>query len=397
MRDADVVVVGMGAAGLSLAHRMAARHPRDAARVLLLDAPAGRLRPPERTWCYWEAPGGEYDAVLTASWDRLRVHGPDGRPVEVATAPYRYKMLRSADLERLVAYRTEGLPGWTRAEATVRTVRDVPGGAEACGTGADGRERAWTGRWVFDSRPPHPLPPARTTWWQVFSGWYLRTGHAAFDPAVADLMDFRTPQPAQGLSFGYVLPIGPRDALVEYTEFRRTPPAAAAYDAMLRQYATGVLGLTDWQVTAAEHGAIPMTDARFPRRAGRSVFRVGTAGGATRPATGYTFAGTRRQTAAVADALERGRVPVPPAAHRPRARAMDAVLLRALDTGRVDGPQLLTRLWRSVPAARLLGFLDGTASPAADLMVGLRTPVLPMLRTAAELPFVRRRSPPPAA
>ncbi|CAM5236581.1 Lycopene cyclase OS=Streptomyces tendae OX=1932 GN=GUR47_22580 PE=4 SV=1 [Streptomyces tendae] len=70
---------------------------------------------------------------------------------------------------------------------------------------------------------------------------------------------------------------------------------------------------------------------------------------------------------------------------------MDAVLLRALDTGRVDGPDLFFRLFDRVPAARLLRFLDGRSGPCEDLAVGVRVPVLPMLRTAAELPWLRRR------
>ncbi|OSC57206.1 lycopene cyclase, partial [Streptomyces sp. 4F] len=68
-----------------------------------------------------------------------------------------------------------------------------------------------------------------------------------------------------------------------------------------------------------------------------------------------------------------------------------AVLLRALDTGRVDGPDLFFRLFERVPAGRLLRFLDGRSRLFEDLAVGVRTPVLPMLRTAAELPWLPRR------
>ncbi len=70
---------------------------------------------------------------------------------------------------------------------------------------------------------------------------------------------------------------------------------------------------------------------------------------------------------------------------------MDAVLLRALDTGRVDGPRFFTDLFRRVPMERLLRFLDGGSTPWEEFGIGLRTPVGPMLRTAAELPFLPRR------
>ncbi len=182
---------------------------------------------------------------------------------------------------------------------------------------------------MFDSRPPGSLPAARTTLLQHFHGWFVRTARPAFAPGTAELMDFRTPQPADGLSFGYVLPLGRHDALVEYTEF--SPPLTRdAYEAAVRHYTDDVLRLGDLEVLSTETGVIPMTDAVLPRRTGQSVFRIGAAGGATRPSTGYTFAGLQRQTRAVAAALRAGRRPVPPPAHSARSRAMDAVLLRAL-------------------------------------------------------------------
>ncbi|MDX3852378.1 lycopene cyclase family protein [Streptomyces sp. AK02-01A] len=395
MPDADIVIVGAGAAGLSLAYRLCGpSHPGRRPSVILVDAPQGPLRPSRRTWCYWEEADGEYDSVLAASWSSLRVRGRDGTATVGRTAPLRYKMLRSDAFERLVGERLAGPGGCRRVEAVVESVRDVPAGAEVSARDAAGRRIALRARWAFDSRPPARLPPARTTLLQHFRGWFVHTGHPAFDPRVADLMDFRTTQPAHGLSFGYVLPLSPHEALVEYTEFSREVLDNAGYDQALRHYTRDVLGLGEPRITAREQGVIPMTDARFPRRAGRSVFRVGAAGGATRPATGYTFAAVQRQTRALAADLLAGRTPRPPPPHRARSRAMDAVLLRALDSGRIDGAEFFTGLFRDVPTKRLLRFLDGRSRMAEDLLIGLRTPVVPMLRTVAELPRLRRRPAP---
>ncbi|MEU1193454.1 lycopene cyclase family protein, partial [Streptomyces sp. NPDC005859] len=85
------------------------------------------------------------------------------------------------------------------------------------------------------------------------------------------------------------------------------------------------------------------------------------------------------------------RRPLPPPAHSARSRAMDAVLLRALDSGRVGGADFFAHLFTRVPMERLLRFLDGRTRLHEDLSVGIRTPVLPMLRSAAELPYLPRR------
>ncbi|MFI2780496.1 lycopene cyclase family protein [Streptomyces sp. ALB3] len=384
----DAVIVGGGAAGLCLAHWLT----RTGLAVTLVEAPDGPLRPAERTWCYWEAGDGEFEDAIVASWQRLRVRGPDGSVIESAPAPLRYRMVRSGPFERLVHARLEASPAARVLRATAHEVRDAPYGADVRCTTTDGQPLTLRGSRVFDSRPVRDTPPHRTLLLQHFRGWFVRTAVPRFEPGVADLMDFRVPQPDHGLAFGYVLPLAPDRALVEYTEFSRAPLTTPAYEAALRQYTADVLRLGRFGVESAEQGVIPMTDARFPRRSGRAVFRVGAAGGATRPATGYTFAAVQRQSRAIATALRAGAADVPPP-HGRRALAMDAVLLRALDTGRVDGPRFFTDLFRRVPMERLLRFLDGGSTPWEEFGIGLRTPVGPMLRTAAELPFLARRTP----
>ncbi|MEW2416934.1 lycopene cyclase family protein [Streptomyces sp. NPDC046866] len=389
-RSSDIVIVGAGAAGLSLAWRLLAPPPGvRVPDVVLVAPPPGRLRPPERTWCYWEAGPGDYDPLLTASWRRLRVRAADGDGPVRDLGALRYKMLRSDAFERGLAARLSGL---RRIEAAVEDVTDRPDGADVACRAADGAAFTLRARWVYDSRPPAAPPPARVSLRQHFRGWFVRCDRPVLTPDTVELMDFRTPQPEHGLSFGYVLPTSRHEALVEYTEFGRAPLTREAYDQALHHYTGDVLGLGPLRVSATEQGVIPMTDGRYERRAGRHVFRIGAAGGAVRPSTGYAFAAIQRQARAVADAVHAGRPPVPPPAHPARALAMDAVLLRGLDTGRIDGAAFFSRLFRDVPCGRLLRFLDGTSRPAEEFAIGLRTPVLAMLRTAAEMPLLSRRS-----
>lgn len=393
MLEAEVAIVGGGAAGLSLARMLAQTPCGGTGAVLLFDTPERHLRPPERTWCFWDRAKGDLDAFTAASWPRVRVHGASGRVLESAIAPMRYHMVRSADYERAVGRLLAGAGGVRRIAATVTGVEDDARGALLRCATPEGRSEEVRVRWVFDSRPLRPLPRARTLLLQHFRGWFVRTAEARFTPDAAVLMDLRTPQPSHGLSFGYVLPFDTHTALLEYTEFSSRPLDVPGYEAALRHYAGEVLRLGRYTVESTEQGVIPMTDARLPQRVGRSVFRIGAAGGATRPATGYTFAAAQRQVRAVAAALRAGRTPVPPPAHSARARAMDAVLLRALDTGRVDGAAFFERLFARNPAGDVLRFLDGRTSALEDVRIGASAPVLPMLRTAAELPFLRQKPP----
>ncbi|MFJ5138595.1 lycopene cyclase family protein [Streptomyces sp. NPDC088707] len=389
--DSDVVIIGAGAAGLSLAWRLLSP-PADltAPTVVLIDAPPGSgLRPPERTWCYWEQGEGDYDSWLSASWRQVRVRAPDGRPLLRDLGSLRYKMLGSTAFARGLEPR---LATAHRIEAVVEGIVDHAEGVCVAYRAAGRPLRHISARRVFDSRPPTSAPPARVALLQHFKGWFVRTERPAFTPDTVELMDFRTPQPEHGLSFGYVLPLSTHEALVEYTEFSAAALADHAYDAALCHYTESLLRLGTFHVRATEQGRIPMTDAHHARRAGRNVFRIGSAGGAVRPSTGYAFAAIQRQAAAIANALHRGLEPVPPPAHSPRSLAMDAILLRGLGTGRIAGPEFFTSLFDRVPAERLLRFLDGDTSRSEELRIGLHTPVLAMLRTAVEVPFLARRA-----
>lgn len=326
--------------------------------VVLVDAPPGPLRPPDRTSCYWEAGEGDYEPLLTASWRQLRVRAANGGGVARDLGGLRYKMLRSVDFEQGIRPRLAGL---RRIEGVVERIDDGPDGAALTCTAGDGVVRTLRARWIHDSRPPAAAPAARSTLLQHFRGWFVHCERPSFDARTVELMDFRTEQPDRGLSFGYVLPTSGHAVLLEYTEFSRSPLSAAAYEEALRDYIGRVLGLGAFRVVGTEQGAIPMSDGRYERRPGRHVFRIGAAGGAVRPSTGYAFAAIQRQTRAVADAVHSGRTPVPPPAHPARALAMEAVLLRALDTGRVNGPELLPGSSSTCPPSGCFG--SSTARP----------------------------------
>ncbi|WP_036555294.1 lycopene cyclase family protein [Nocardiopsis sp. CNT312] len=383
MADYDVAIIGGGAAGLTLTHLLGGVNDRGGRplRVALLEPPPGPQTPPARTWCFWEPDGGPWDGLLAARWEHLSVIGPDGTVHSSPAAPYVYKMLRSGD----VAAHVRALAG-THVDPLPLLVTGIEDGAERAVVEAGGpggeRERL-TASWVFDSRPPSPPPRGRTHLLQHFRGWFVRTASDAFDPRAAVLMDLRPPQPPAGVAFGYVLPLSRREALVEYTEFGPAVLTVAEYERALADYCA-LLGLPEVEVTATEQGVIPMTDAPFRPRVGRRVFRVGTAGGATRPSTGYTFSGVGRQAAAVARALEEGRVPVPPVPHRRRHLAMDAVMLRALDTGRIRGAEFFAGLFASHPFGDVLAFLDGGSGLGRELAMGLSTPVGAMSLTSLD-------------
>ncbi len=372
--DVDLALIGGGgAASLVLA---ALGRQGAGARVAIVDPVHKRGQ--DRTWAFWGTPGTFLDPLLSASWDEADVVTPTGRRA-LPLRPLRYAMLRSAPLYDLAAQAEKEL---SAVRITERAEQVVDDGERVLISAPDGTPLV-RAAWALDSRPRPPRRPGRTNWLQHFRGWWLEADEPVFDPGRAVLMDFRTPQPARGVSFGYVLPVSDRFALVEYTEFSPAVLTGDEYDAALRGYSALLgLDLAALRVREVEDGVIPMTDGPFDPHPSPRVVRLGTAGGATRPSTGFTFSAMARQADDIARAVAAGRPPVPAPPYPARHLWMDAVQLRALDRGQVDGVAFFDRLFARNPAERVLRFLDGTTTPAEDLRLMASTPLLPMTRAA---------------
>ena len=399
--EVDLAVVGAGGAGLSLLTQLdrlvtagqgapGGGGSRRVPSVALID-PVHR-RADDRTWCFWDDGHNDVEQAVHRAWSKVELVDALGRSQLLDLGSMRYVMVRSKDFYALA----------DDAAARLGAVR-IPAPADQVGDGlvlAGGLKVRAT--WVFDSRPAPPLRPANTALLQHFRGWSVRFARDMFDPELPILMDFSVPQPGRGVAFGYLLPSSPRRALVEYTEFSPARLTGAAYDAALHAYLHRRFGAApnDYVIDHVEDGAIPMTDAVHARRVDAATFRLGTAGGATRGSTGYTFAAMQRQGAAVAAAVLAGREPMAPAAYPPRHRWMDAVMLRALDRGLVGGPELFAALFRHNPPQRVLRFLDGRSSRREELALMATAPTVPMLRASlgdAAARARRRRTPAPAA
>jgi len=387
----DVVLVGAGGAGLAVLHALAHRDltiglPRPL-RVVVVDPVADTdTASRHRTWCFWAAGEVTVAPAVHASWQHVRV-SDDTRDLVLDLDPYRYHLVRSDDLAALVAEQVDRAPR-LQVERVVAPAEQVV----SCGDHAhvEVAGRSFRAGLVLDSRPVRPSARGSVFWWQHFRGWTLPAGslpERRHPGPVASLMDFRTAQPDAGLSFGYLLPLPDGRALAEYTEFSPTRLDDAGYDHALRGY-LDLLGVAhDVVPDHVETGAIPMTDGTFTRRAGARVVRIGTAGGATRGSTGYTFAAMLRDGAAVADLVAGGVLDRPGPVHLPpsypaRHRWMDGIQLQALDAGRIDGPTFFTDLFDRRPAGQVLRFLDGTTDLAEDLGIMAASPTLPMSWTA---------------
>lgn len=392
----NIICAGGGGAATAVLHALAdldlGGGLADEVSVLVVDpVPLGDTETRHRTWSFWAEGTPSVGPAISASWRYLRVAGNDFDEL-LDLDPLRYHLVRSTDFADFVADQTVQAPHVEVAQV------------EACVESVTQRGMTTTVTWdggqasadvVLDSRPCAPARAPTVWWWQHFRGWLLPAEAAEGIPA--SLMDFRTPQPPAGLSFGYLLPLPDGRSLVEYTEFSPDRLDESAYDTRVRSY-LDLLGIDpDIEPEHVETGAIPMTNAVFTRRPSTRVLRIGTAGGATRGSTGYTFTAMLRDGHAIARWVAGGGLagdePIEiPAPYPARHRWLDSVQLQALAGGWVNGPDFFTGLFAAQPAPRVLRFLDGVSTLAEDVAVISSAPVVPMMMAAVDDTAARLRS-----
>jgi lycopene beta-cyclase len=380
----DLLVAGAGLAGFAALQALDRVGLGDL-RVLLVDEVP--RRGDDRTWCFWETRPGAFEGLVAHRWDALDLHGPDGLERRLRVAPYTYKMIRGGDF-------FDAMEGWVanrpRVERRTARVVDVRTEGDLAVAEVDG-ERV-EASWAFDATAvPRDVPTGYHRLLQHFLGWDLVSEGAAFDPGVATFMDFRVPQ-VDGTCFVYVLPTATDRALVEFTVFSAETWPREAYEAQLRAYLRDVRGLTRYRVERTEMGVIPMTDRPFPATRGSRVHTLGTAGGRTKASTGYTFTRVVRHAEELAWAWAKAGAPSSRPAGRGRHGWMDAVLLRALATGRQDGARFFTRLFERNDPRRVLAFLDEDTTWRQELALMASVDVPLFWRVGAEVSWRRLRA-----
>ncbi|GAB3635292.1 lycopene cyclase family protein [Hymenobacter arcticus] len=374
----DYVLVGGGAAGLSLAYHLA-REPRLADKRVLLIEPAAKDQN-DRTWSFWADEPTPFDALAVGEWTKIAFRSPSFERIFDLGA-YRYRTIRGLDFYQFVYQALAARPAqFTVVRGRVVALENMPAGVRV--RTETGQE--FTARYAFDSRPPAIEPQPATYRYQLqhFVGWELETDHDVFDPAVVEFMDFRGPQHHEA-RFIYVLPFGPRRALVEYTLFSAQPLAKAEYEVHITDYLRDSLKLTteQYRITAEEVGAIPMTDHPLPARDGARIINLGTRAGRAKPSTGYAFRRIQAQSARLVAALAAtGQVPADVTGDQWQFRLFDTLLLDIMQRRGETTRDIFTQLFERNPVERIFRFLDEKTSWADNLRV---------MNSVAPGPFIR--------
>ena len=374
--DYDYIIAGAGAAGLSLLVRMIKSGNFDEKRILLVDKEEKNRN--DRTWCFWETGEGLFEEVIHRSWQLLGFQS-HGFSKVFDISPYRYKMIRGIDFYNYCLHIIALQPNVTLQYGTVSEMH-----SDVDGTWLLLDKQKYSAHYIFNSILFSKPIPGNGEFYllQHFKGWVIETAMPVFNEQEATLMDFRVDQ-QKGTTFIYVMPFSTSRALVEYTLFSKELLQPQEYDQAIHEYIKGYLGCNDYTVESEEFGSIPMTNHKFNRQHNH-IIQLGTAGGQTKPSSGYTFQFIQKHTAALVAELSRGGQLRPRSMSSRRFHFYDSVLLNVLATGKMRGDRVFEHLFRKNPPHRIFQFLDNESSISQDLRLISSLPTLPFLKAGLE-------------
>ncbi|MBO0356824.1 lycopene cyclase [Hymenobacter sp. BT186] len=370
----DYLIVGGGAAGLSLAYHIS-QEPRLATKRVLLIEPEAKDQN-DRTWSFWADEPMLFDGIVAHEWSKIAFRSPGFERVFPLTR-HRYKMIRGLDYYQFVRTALAAAPQFTCLRGSVSKLQ-----AAAAGVAAETSAGTFTAQYAFDSRPPQmsQRPDKHRYLLQHFVGWEVETTQPAFDPGTVEFMDFRGEQQHEA-RFMYVLPFSERRALVEYTLFSAEVLPKAEYEQAMRDYLAG-LGVTDFRIEAEEVGAIPMTDHPLPATGGVHIINLGTRAGRAKPSTGYAFKRIQAHSARLVQALAAtGRPPTNPTGDRWQFHLFDTLLLDIMQRQGQQTREIFTEMFQRNSPERMFDFLDEKTSWKENFQVMNSVTPWPFLRS----------------
>ena len=352
----DVVIIGAGAAGLSLL--LALDEQNYTGTVKVLEQRNGPQN--DRIWSFWHSAAvpSHIDSIISHKWPTWSLMTQQGHYL-MDQSFYQYCSVRSEKLSALA------LESTSRQENI-----DILFNCGVASIDVEDNEFIITtsnetliAKQIIDTRPP-ALSSNHQGLLQCFYGEEIMLSAAIFEPSIVKLMD-QLCYSELGIEFVYILPFSANHALVEFTCFSIDIIDKEILKERFAKIIKNIVKEHDYEVVRTEHAVLPMYSIDKNRHnSQRNLIYGGIAGGAMRTSTGYSFLSSQRWAKKCARALTQ-RTELNAAALvsiNSLYQQMDAIMLRVLRTDMQTGVIIFERMFKRVKAERFARFMTEQAT-----------------------------------
>ena len=360
--DYDFIFAGAGAATLQIVQKLIQSGGFTDKQLLILERDPNKKN--DRTWCFWETKTNtQWSEHIVKEWDNISFRS-SSLNLKEKISPLSYKMMRSASyyssMRTLIEQHSnirllyEGVVSFEEHESGVRITTN---------------EKTYNTKLFFNSMLDWRAVQQQKRYpvlQQHFVGWFIKTQKPHFDSDTATFMDFTVAQKGS-TRFMYILPKSDTEALIEYTLFSKEKLKPAAYERELRAYLSEK-DIRDYTIEEQETGSIPMTCYPFAKQNSKHILHIGSAGGWTKPSTGFTFAFIERKATALVNFLK-SNTDMRTFEKRNRFWWYDLLFLDVLARHNHKGGYLFSRMFQYNKPERIFRFLEEKSTPKEEVKI----------------------------
>jgi len=357
----DFIIAGMGCAGLSLAMQLKSSSVQFN-KVLLVDRDLKQTN--DRTWCFWSKHELNWlNPIVFRKWQQFKFKSQNiDKTIQLGA--YSYLMIRGIDFYSycLTALRTDA-----RFEILTEDIKNI--GTENDLAFLETKNNRFIAEQLFNSVFRNTQNNHKhLNYLQHFKGWMIEVAEDTFDPNLPLFMDFDIEQD-NDCRFVYSLPISKTKALVEYTGFSKKGLEDNFYDLQLKKYIETKLTQKPYTIVDVEKGTIPMYESLFVNLYGERVINIGTAGGYSKPSTGYTFYFIQQNIQSLVAQLEKRKDKLHAPKRSNKYALYDNIFLDVIDQKKIEARSIFSDLFQKNDVQDLLAFLNEESSLLQDLRI----------------------------
>ena len=368
MEKFDYIICGGGASGLLLSNAFISDNFFNDKKILIIERESKTAN--DKTFGFWNDKESVLDDMVYKEWEFAEFKDSNSYNTFLLN-PYKYKMIKSNQFYSHIGNKILKASNFRYLNSNIYEIDEISNIVKT----DDGE---FSSSIIFSSIYNEATFKKFPLLKQHFIGWTIETKSENFDDNKITFMDFSVDQKDE-IRFMYILPFSKNKALVEYTLFSKELIADNEYEKEIKSYLKEN-NIQDYTIKDKEKGMIPMTCYPFFENNTDTYFQIGTAGGWSKPSTGYTIKNSIKKIDVIVESLKQNR-PLSKIRFKNRFWYYDLLFLDVLIASKGKGSQVFSDLFKNNDPIKIFKFLDENTSIMEELSIFLSVDIKTFVRS----------------
>jgi len=364
----DYIICGGGASGLLLSNALLSDKYFNDKKILIIEKDSKTDN--DKTFGFWNDKESVLDNLVFKEWEYAEFRDSNSHN-SFLLSPYKYKMIKSNEFYSNIGDKISKASNFTYLKSTVNEIDQVNNKVKT-DDGEFSCSIIFSSIYNEVSFKKYPLLK------QHFIGWTIETKNEFFDDNKITFMDFSVDQKDE-IRFMYILPFSKNKALIEYTLFSSEIISDDEYEREIKTYLKKS-NILNYSILEKEKGMIPMTCYPFFENNTDAYYQIGTAGGWSKPSTGYTIKNSIEKINIIIKSLKQNK-PLSKIRFKNRFWYYDLLFLDVLIASKGKGSQVFSDLFKNNDPIKIFKFLDEKTSVMEELSIFLSVDIKIFVRS----------------